>query len=63
MRLSRDFWKKLALERLKFQRQTAEIFLKWYEDKRAREIVESRDGNAEKIERLGRAMFGEYWRK
>jgi len=52
---------KIELERKRFQRQTAELFLTWYEDKRARAIVESRDGNAEKIELLGRAMFGEDW--
>jgi hypothetical protein len=52
---------KLALERQKYQRQTAELFLKWYADKKARDIVESRDSNAGKIELLGRAMFGEDW--
>jgi hypothetical protein len=52
---------KLELERKKFQRETCGLFLKWYGDKKAREIVESRDGNAEKIEKLGRAIFGEDW--
>lgn len=53
---------KLELERQRFQRQSAEMFLKWYADKKARDIVESRANNREKIEKLGRAMFGKAWR-
>ena len=41
--------------------KTCEAFLKWFADKRAREIVEGSGSNAEKIERLGQAMFGEDW--
>ncbi|HUB67463.1 MAG TPA: hypothetical protein VL981_08270 [Candidatus Methylacidiphilales bacterium] len=52
---------KLDLERKKFQRETCALFLQWYDDKKAREIVESSGGNAEKIEQLGRAIFGEDW--
>jgi hypothetical protein len=52
---------KLELERKRYQRQTAQLFIEWHGDKRAREIVESRDGNAEKLEKLGRAIFGEDW--
>jgi hypothetical protein len=52
---------KIELERRKFQRQTAELFLEWYENKKAREIVEGRGSNAEKIELLGREIFGDHW--
>lgn len=48
----------LELERQKFQRTTCELFLKWYEDKRALEAASSGD-NAERIEKLGQLMFGE----
>ncbi len=51
-----------ALLRSKFQRETCELFLTWFADKGAREIVEkpslSRDA---KIEALGQRMFGELW--
>ncbi|MCE0496954.1 MAG: hypothetical protein LV481_03290 [Methylacidiphilales bacterium] len=53
---------KLELERQRFQLQSTELFIKWYADKKARDIVESRADNREKIEKLGRIMFGEAWR-
>jgi hypothetical protein len=49
------------VERQKFQRQTCELFLKWFADKQAVQIVNSPAGNDEKIERLGKTMFGEDW--
>lgn len=51
----------LDLDRQKFRRETAELFLKWSEDQRAREIAGSGATNAEKIERLGQLMFGATW--
>lgn len=51
----------LELARQKFRRETAELFLKWQADQRAREIASSSSTNAEKIERLGELMFGEDW--
>jgi hypothetical protein len=51
----------IDLMRKKFQRQTAELFLKWYDDKKVKETVESRGSNAEKIEELGKHIFGEDW--
>jgi len=51
----------IDLHRKKFQRETAELFLKWYDSKKAKEIVESRGSNAEKIEALGQHIFGEDW--
>lgn len=51
----------LALEERKFRRETCELFLRWAEDRRAREIAAGSLSNAEKIERLGALMFGEEW--
>lgn len=52
----------IALEREKFQRETAELFLKWSEDRRAQEIVGAGGvSQSEKIERLGQLMFGDEW--
>ncbi len=52
----------LELAKQKFQRETAELFLKWAEDQQAREITASGSTHAEKIERLGQLMFGEGWK-
>ena len=52
----------LELEQKKFQRLTCELFIKWYEDKRALEAVTSPADNSTKIERLGQIMFGEDWK-
>lgn len=52
----------LELEKARFQRETAELFLKWAADQRAKEIAGSNESNAEKIERLGQLMFGEDWK-
>jgi hypothetical protein len=51
----------LRLARERFKRDTAELFIKWAEDQRAKEIVAGTGTNAEKIEALGRVMFGEDW--
>jgi hypothetical protein len=51
----------LSLEKAKYQRQTCELYLKWAEDQRAKEVVASPGTNAAKIERLGELMFGEDW--
>ena len=53
--------KSIDLERKKFQRATCELFIKWHDNQKAREVVESRATNNEKIELLGQAMFGEDW--
>lgn len=52
----------VGLARQKFQRETCELFLRWSEDQRAREIAAGSTTNAEKIERLGQLMFGEDWK-
>ena len=51
--------KTLALEEAKFQRQTSELFLKWYGDKRAEEIVNTKTNKDAKIEQIRQLMFGE----
>ncbi len=53
----------LDLARQKFRWDSCERFLEWYEDRRAQEIADSGGDNAEKIEALGRIMFGENWRE
>jgi hypothetical protein len=51
----------LALEREKFQRATAEAVLRAARDQRIQEIAASDAPAAEKIERVGRALFGDLW--
>jgi len=51
----------LALEREKFQRATAEAVLRAARDHRIQEIAASDAPAAEKIERVGRALFGDLW--
>jgi hypothetical protein len=46
------------LAELKFQRETARLFLEWFEDKRAREIAQSADTKDVKMDRIIEAMFG-----
>jgi hypothetical protein len=54
---------RLALDRQRFRRQTCELFIQWFEDQRAKDVLEGEWSNAEKIEQLGRQMFGEDWRE
>lgn len=52
----------LALARQKFQRETCKLFLTWYEDQRATGVAGATGiATGEKIERLGKLMFGEEW--
>ena len=48
---------KLKLETAKFQRQTAEMFLEFYENKRAKEIIAGKGTHDFKIEQLRLEMF------
>ncbi len=53
---------RLSLDRQKFQRTTCELFLKWYEDEKAKNVVEDKTiNNDAKTEALGRLMFGKLW--
>lgn len=51
----------LDLQRQKFQRETAELFLEHVESAQAREIAASAAPRASKIEELGQLMFGDLW--
>jgi hypothetical protein len=51
--------RKLQLDEQKFQRQTAELFLKFYDDRKAKEIAEGKAGKSVKIEQLKLLIFGE----
>jgi len=51
--------RQLALEEQRFQRQTAELFLKWYDDQRAVEILAGKGTREVKMENLVQLMFGE----
>jgi hypothetical protein len=52
----------LALEREKFQRHTCELFIKWAADHRATEIATGSSSNADKLEEVGKLMFGDLWK-
>lgn len=51
----------LDFARQKLRQESCERFLKWYEDRRAQEVAAGDGSNAEKIEALGRIMFGDEW--
>jgi hypothetical protein len=51
--------RELELAEARFQRQTAERFLKWYADQEARTIASSREDAGAKMEKLVQLMFGE----
>ena len=53
--------KQYELDRVRFQRETVELFIKWSAEKAAREIATGNLSHADKIEQLGQAMFGEDW--
>lgn len=53
----------LALDQQRFKRETCELFLKWAEDQRARDIAAAPVSNADKIDQLASLMFGEDWQK
>jgi hypothetical protein len=50
-----------ALDQQRFQRETCGLFLAWSADQRAREIAAGSGSQAEKIEALGRTIFGDTW--
>jgi hypothetical protein len=49
----------IALEKTKFQRQTCELFLRWFDDKRAREIAEGKGTKDTKVAELIQLWFGD----
>lgn len=52
---------KLELDEKRYQRETCELFLKWYADRKAQEIVGGQGDNKAKLDQLGKLMFGEEW--
>lgn len=52
----------LALEQKKFQRTTCELFLKWFDDNRVRNVLAAADPNEAKTQKLGELIFGEEWK-
>lgn len=52
----------LKLNLKKFQRETCEMFIKWYGDAKARSIVENTSvGKQQQLELLGKQMYGDLW--
>lgn len=51
----------LTLEKKKFQRTTAELFIQWVSDEEAKKIATSNMATNEKLEALGRHLFGDAW--
>lgn len=51
--------RKLQLAEKQFQTRTCELFLKWYDDKRVKEIVEGKASTSVKMESLKAALFGQ----
>lgn len=53
----------LKLEQQKFQRSTAELFIKWHADHKAVSILDDATlDNDRKTEALGQLMFGDLWK-
>jgi hypothetical protein len=48
----------LKLARQKFERETAEMFLKWWGKKEAEQIVQGREAKTVKVEKLKELIFG-----
>lgn len=51
----------LELEKKKFMRTTCELFLKWIDNNRIKEIATGSESNEEKMEKLGQLIFKEEW--
>lgn len=49
----------LDLAEAKFQRETAELFLQWYDDAEAKRIAAGKEDRSVKVEQLRQMMFGE----
>jgi hypothetical protein len=49
----------LDLAEAKFQRETAELFLKWYDDAEAKRIASGKEERSVKVDQLRQMMFGE----
>lgn len=50
--------KALRIQQQKFERDTCELYLKWYSDQRAKEIAEGKSTNTVKVDQLRELIFG-----
>jgi hypothetical protein len=50
-----------ALAVARFQRETCKKFLEWYDNEAVRQIADSQDSNAAKIQQLGMLIYGDAW--
>jgi|SRR5581483_5524237 hypothetical protein len=67
-----DTWRKVQTVQIRkdaedrkkqeFQRETCALFVKWYADAKAREILQGDDSNDAKTEQLGQLIFKEQWK-
>ena len=51
----------LALDKNRFRRETCELFVEWCVNEQAKAIATGTGDNSQKIEQLGRLMFGADW--
>jgi hypothetical protein len=51
--------RELALAEKRFQRQTAELFLKWFDDESVRRIAQGKEAKPVKMEKLIGVLFGQ----
>jgi hypothetical protein len=51
-----------SFNREKWQRETCELFIKWFADEEAKKILSSNVPTADKTERLGQRLFGDLWK-
>lgn len=52
----------IDLEKKKFQRTTIKLLMEYHKDQKAKEILDSRESNDDKVEQLGLRIFGEDWK-
>ncbi len=52
---------KLRFEKKKWQRETIELFIDWHNDKRLKEIANSKAPKSDRTEKLGQLIFKEDW--
>lgn len=48
-------------ERQRVQRENVELFIRWHQDKRAQELLNQEMDNADRIQAMGRLVYGDLW--